>query len=326
MNDIFPDENADFVPHDIPEEFRPPHENYRSGMVAVVGCANAGKSSLINTLLGEKVSIVSPVAQTTRNLIRGILSEDEGQVVFLDTPGLHKPHGELGKRMNKTARSSANDVDVVLLVLDRCKEPQEEDRIWMRQLSKQQSPLIFALNKSDIPKNHGDVYRGIWKECTEGMENPPQPVWMEMSAKTGADTDALKAHLFAMLPRGPMLFPEDVISDFPRKIMISDIIREQLFQVLYGDMPHEIAIRIDMIEEKDALTKIDAKVLVHHPAQKGIVIGAKGRQLKKVTRIAEENLEEALGKKVKLSILVKVEKDWQKNFWILKQLGYDGTV
>lgn len=312
---------------DIPEEFRPPHPDYRSGMVAVVGCANAGKSSLINALIGEKVSIVSPVAQTTRNLIRGVMSEEAGQVVFLDTPGLHKPHGELGKRMNKTARTSANDVDAVVLVLDRGKEPQEEDRIWMRQLAKQPQPLILLLNKCDLSRNYGDAYRAAWKECSENADPQPTPLWLETSATNKSGLEDFKVELFRQLPPGPRLFPEDVLSDFPRKILISDIIREQFFEVLYGDMPHEIAIRVDLMDDSVAgKTLIEAKVLVQHPAQKGIVIGAKGRLLKRVTRRAEENLTEALGHRVKLNLLVKVEKDWQKNFWILKQLGYDGSV
>jgi len=310
----------------VPEEFAPPHPDFRSGMIAVVGCANAGKSSLVNRLLGEKVSIVSPIAQTTRNLVRGVLTTDDGQLVFLDTPGLHRPHGELGKRMNKTARASADDVDVVMLVLDRAKVPQEEDRIWMRQLTKQTVPVFLVLNKTDLPKNQAPAYHAAWAECASAREKVPEVIWMETSAETGDGVRKLEQALVSALPKGPLLFPENVLSDFPRRILVADIIREQLFEVLYGDVPHEIAVRVDLFDETETGARIDAKVLVNHPAQKGIVIGEKGRQLKKVVMRAERGLTQALDKPVKLTVMVKVEKDWQKNFWLLQQLGYDGTV
>lgn len=289
----------------------------RSGMVAVVGRANVGKSTLINRFLGEKISIVSPVAQTTRNLIRGVLTEPRGQMVLLDTPGMHKAGSDLGLVMNRSARKSIEGVDAVLLLLDGASRPREEDEGWMRRLGKEDVPVFLALNKVDVSPRFDNQYRDMWART--GGETVP---WFCISASTGAQCDELLAALFACLPVGPALFPEDTLTDFPRKLHISDVIREKLFGVLHDELPHAVAVSVGEIAETEDTWHVDATVYVDRSSQKAIVIGEKARNLRKVRRQAERELGEVYERKVRLHLWVKVEKHWARNHWILKQLGY----
>ncbi len=289
----------------------------RNGMIAVVGRANVGKSTLINRLLGEKVSIVSPVAQTTRNLIRGVLTESRGQAVFLDTPGMHRAASDLGQVMNRSARKSIEGVDAVLLLLDGSTRPREEDEGWMRRLGKEGVPVVVALNKTDAGTSFGDAYRELW----QGVTDDGSP-WFRISAATGEGCDELLDALFAFLPEGPALFPEDTLTDFPRKLHMADVIREKLFGILRDEVPHSIAVQVGEIREEDDTWHVDATVYVERSSQKAIVIGQKARNLRKVRRQAERDLGEIYEKKVLLHLWVKVEKHWARNHWILKQLGY----
>jgi GTP-binding protein Era len=294
----------------------------RTGVVAVVGRTNVGKSTLLNALVGEKVSIVSDTVQTTRNIIRAILTEPRGQIVFLDTPGVHKAMGELGKNLNKMARSSVNGADAVLLVLDASSKPWQEDDGWMRRLATEATPCLILLNKTDLGTSFVETYKTLWKEIAAEKNSTVKPVWIEGSALKGGGLPELTAALFAMVPEGPPLFPEDILTDYPRKLNMADVIREKLFERLHDELPHCVAVWVETITEGETEWKVDADIYIERHSQKGIVIGEKGRLLKSVKHHAEKELAEMYGLPVRLSLWVKVEKDWRKNFWILKKLGY----
>ena len=294
----------------------------RAGVVAVVGRTNVGKSTLLNALLGEKVSIVSDTVQTTRNVIRAILTEERGQIVFLDTPGVHKAEGEFGKTLNKMARSSVGGADAILLVLDASRKPWQEDEGWMRRLMKDETPCLLLLNKTDIGTGFIADYKEIWTRVAEEKQCAMKPVWIEASALKGEGLPALTEGLFAMIPEGPHLFPEEILTDYPRKLNIGDVIREKYFERLHDELPHCLAIWVETIDEQEKGWTINAEVYIERHSQKGIVIGAKGRLLKSVQYQSEKELSEMYGVKVTVKLWVKVEKDWRKNFFFLKKLGY----
>ena len=294
----------------------------KAGIVSIVGRTNVGKSTLVNHLLGEKVSIVSDTVQTTRNLIRAILTESRGQVVFLDTPGVHKAKGDLGKNLNKTARSAVDGVDAILLVLDRSKKPELEDDGWFRRIARENVPCIIAFNKSDLHYDRSADYKTLWDEIKVEKESDTEPVWTSVSALHGDGMPALLDSFFEIMPVGPALFPDDVLTDYPRKLNIADVIREKLFYRLHDELPHAVAVWIEDIDEQEKKWVVDASIFVERHSQKGIVIGDKGRQLKWVREQAEKELYEMYGVRFKLKLWVKVEKNWRKNFWMLKKFGY----
>jgi GTP-binding protein Era len=291
-------------------------------MVAIVGRANVGKSTLLNRLLGEKVSIVSPVAQTTRRLIRGILNEPRGQLVFLDTPGVHVASYDLGHVMNRTARAAIEGVDVVLLVLDGSTAPRREDEGWMRRLLFQDVPVVALLNKCDQGTDHIAAYQQRWASVAKEKQSAKQADWLRASAATGEGVVGLVSRLFELAPVGEQLFPADILSDYPRKLAVGDVVREKYFHELRAELPHTLAVEIENIEEGPAGWLAKGSVLVEKPSQKPILLGAKGRLFKKVIAAAEQDLAEMYGVAVKLELWIRVEKNWQKNFWILKRLGY----
>lgn len=294
----------------------------RSGIVAIVGRTNVGKSTLLNHLVEEKVSIVSDTVQTTRNVIRAILTEKRGQLVFLDTPGVHKAEGELGKNLNKAARSAVQGVDAILLVLDASAKPELEDDGWFRRITREEVPVVVALNKSDRRYSCADQYREMWEAVKADRASDKEVIWMEVSALQGDQMPELLATLFETVPEGEPLFPDDILTDYPRKLNIADVIREKYFQRLEQELPHALAIWVEDIDEQEKKWTVEVAVMVERHSQKGIVIGNKGRLIKWVREQAEKELYEMYGVRFKLNLWVKVEKNWRKNFWILKKLGY----
>ena len=297
----------------------------RAAMVAVVGRTNSGKSTLVNRLVGEKVSIVSGMEQTTRNRIRAILTEPRGQLVFLDTPGAHKAENELGALMNKMARGAGQGADALLVVFDGAAPVRLEDEGWMARAAFSEAPALFVLNKADAPGFDPAPFRAAWarisREKGVGREIP----WLEVSAETGAGCEALVGRLFALAPACAALpFPEDIVSDFPRKLAIADIIREKLIRRLFQEVPHQLGVRVERIDERpDGSWEIFATLLVNRPSQKGMVIGNKGRTLRAMRRAAEPEIAEAYGLPgCKILPFVRVEPNWFKNHFILKELGY----
>ncbi|MEI6892509.1 MAG: GTPase Era [Pontiella sp.] len=294
----------------------------RVGIVAIVGRTNVGKSTLVNHLLEEKVSIVSDTVQTTRNVIRAILTEGRGQLVFLDTPGVHKAEGELGKNLNKAARSAIQGVDAILLVLDASSKPELEDDGWFRRITREEGKVIIALNKSDRSYDCSEQYKTMWEEIKVDRESNKEVQWMNVSALQGINMPELLTTLFTMVPQGPALFPDDILTDYPRKLNIADVVREKYFHRLEQELPHALAVWVEDIHEGEKKWTVDISVMVERHSQKGIVIGDKGRLIKWVREQAEKELYEMYGVRFKLNLWVKVEKNWRKNFWILKKLGY----
>ncbi len=294
----------------------------KSGIVSIVGRTNVGKSTLMNRLLDEKVSIVSPVVQTTRNVIRGILNDERGQIALLDTPGVHRAQNDLGKIMNQSARQTVRGADAVLLVLDVAEKPWQEDDGWLRRLAREATALTIALNKSDLAEDYRAAYEALWRKAVEEHARQVPAVWVALSALTGAGVDLLTAAVFDMLPEGPPLFPEDMLTDFPRKLAMADLIREKLLALLHDELPHAIAVNIEHLDDSGEPWEMDAVIYVNRHSQKGIVIGHKGRLVRKAQRQAEAELTALYEKKIRLRLRVKVQEHWVKNHWILKQLGY----
>ena len=331
-----------------------------AGVVAVVGRTNAGKSTLVNRLVGEKVSIVSPVVQTTRTTVRGVLTEARGQLVLLDTPGLHKSRTVLGTAMNKAARASAGGADAVLLVCDASRPPELEDEGWMQRLARSPVPVVLFLNKADEACRER-AFREAWDRAVAHAEaraaevsaapggaSPPgepqkpekpwkrkkreagelrpivRPRWLSGSAKTGEGVDALLDALFGLLPAGPLLFDGDTLTDHPEKLAVADVIREKLFGLFRDELPHSIGVSVERVERRgDGSVAVSGTVYVRKANQKGIVLGEKGRTLRTAKRRAEAELRDYFGAPaVDCELWVRVEPDWDENFFLLRKLGY----
>ena len=325
-------------------------------VVGVVGRTNAGKSTLVNRLVGEKVSIVSPVEQTTRNTVRGIVSDPRGQLVLLDTPGLHKAVGTLGKLLNRMARRSAAGTDITCVVFDAAQEPQLEDIGWMQRIAKEKpEKVVFVLNKADRAPFFEGMYKEAWRESLEGLGGlegakvvetsqtcqtsqtvVPAPVWVKCIATTEGGANAVLDALFDFAEEGEPLFDDDIVTDYPRKLAIADSIREKYLAKMHQEVPHEMGILVKRITESKAKVKgehstcpvweVDVEVLVNRASQKPIVIGKGAETVKYVRKCAERELSDVFGVKVALEIWVRVEPNWMKNERLLAEMGYLGEL
>ena len=301
----------------------------KAAMVGLVGRTNAGKSTLMNALVGEKVSIVSPVEQTTRNTIRGIVSDPRGQLVIIDTPGLHKAVGPLGKLLNGMARASSMGVDILAVAFDAGREPQLEDDGWMRRVAKlkgEEAPkTVFVLNKRDVRPFHAEAFKSLWAEIAEA--DSPVPVWVETSALAG--TDGVKPLLDALMDAasdGEPLFPDDIVTDYPRKLAIADVVREKMLSKVFREVPHELGVLVKDIREGDGKWDVEIDLIVNREGQKGIVIGPKAQNLKDVRAKAQHELSDMFGVKVRIELWVKVVPNWMKNARLLAEMGYQGGL
>ncbi|MGN0853022.1 MAG: GTPase Era [Kiritimatiellia bacterium] len=306
-------------------------------MVGVVGRTNAGKSTIVNRLVGEKVSIVSPVEQTTRNTIRGIVDDPRGQLVLLDTPGLHKAVGPLGKLLNGMARATSSGVDILLVVFDAAHEPQLEDEGWMRRVARENpAKVVFALNKCDRSPFHETMFRDLWRDVAAAAaaarpvqpSSPagPSPRWVAVCGIRPRGCDALMDALFDLAETGPALFDRDVVTDYPRKLAIADVIREKLLHHLRDEVPHEVGVAVtNLVEDARRGWDVEATIYVNRASQKGIVIGPAAAHLKAVRRSAEPELSDMFGVKIRLELWVKVVPGWMKNNRLLSEMGYLGS-
>ena len=303
-------------------------------IVGIVGRTNAGKSTLVNQLVGEKVSIVSPVEQTTRNTVRGIVADPRGQLVLLDTPGLHKAVGTLGTLLNRMARRSAAGTDITCIVFDASQEPQLEDVGWMQRVAKETpEKVLFVLNKADRKPFFRRMFEDAWKET---LANRPvtvspqgaaaEPVWVECSALSGEGAKPVMDALFAFAEEGEPLFPDDVVTDYPRKLAIADVIREKFLAKLHQELPHELGVFVKDISESKGRWEVSADVLVNRPSQKPIVIGRSAQTIKFARKNAEKEISEMFGVKVSLELWVRVEPNWMKNSKLLSDMGYMGGL
>jgi len=295
------------------------------GVVAIIGRPNTGKSTLLNYILGEKVAAVSSVPQTTRNAIRGILTEARGQIIFVDTPGIHKPKHRLGKYMNMMAQSAGRDADVIVHLADSSEAPGEEESMVVGGLAGEKKKIILALNKIDLGGKFIGEYIKLWEEkkAKPLSQLAEELTVIPISSRKGTNVDKLLGLLFSSLPEGQNLYPDDMLSDFPRKLAYADIIREKLFASMRQEVPHSIAVLVEEITERSKkLTYIKGLIIVERPSQKAIVIGAGGQALKEAGSLSRKELEELLEKKVFLDLEVKVMPGWKSKHEILKLLGY----
>ena len=294
-------------------------------VVGIVGRTNAGKSTLVNALVGEKVSIVSPVEQTTRNSVRGIVSDPRGQLVLIDTPGLHKAVGPLGRLLNGMARASSAGTDILCVIFDASHAPQLEDEGWMARVAREKpAKCVFVLNQCDKNPVFETMYRDSWAAAVKGAD--VAPVWIKISALTGDGLPELSDVLFGMAEEGPPLFDDDIVTDYPRRLAIADVVREKLLARLFQEVPHEIGVAVKDIAERKGAWNVSVTVYVNRPSQKGMVIGAGGKTLKFARKAAEPELSEMFGVKVHLELWVKVEQNWMKNDRLLTEMGYKGAL
>ena len=292
--------------------------SFKSGFISIIGRPNVGKSTLMNALIQHKVAIVSPKAQTTRNKIQGILTTEQFQMIFIDTPGIHKPHNKLGESMNKMAFSSRFDSEVVLLLLD-CSVPLGSgDQYVIEKVKNIESPLFVVLNKIDlVSKEKREEYR---KEV-EKIIKPKKIV--EISALQNNNLASLLRLIEKELPEGPKYYPSDMISANPETFIMAELVREKILLFTREEVPHSVAVVIEDIERKrGGILDISALIIIERESQKGIIIGSKGSMLKKIGIAAREDIETLLGSKVNLRLFVKVKLDWRNNISQLNDLGY----
>lgn len=297
-------------------------------VVGVVGRTNAGKSTLVNALVGEKVSIVSPVEQTTRNTVRGIVSEERGQLVLMDTPGLHKAVGELGRLLNRMARRSAAGVDVVCVVFDAGDEPRMEDVGWMQRVSRERpEKVLFVLNKADRAPFYERMFHDAWEEV---KSSAPEPKWVKCIASTPGGAKSVLDALFDFAEEGELLFDEDTVTDYPRRLAIADSIREKYLAKLHQELPHELGVLVKRIDESERggrkVWQIAVEILVNRASQKPIVIGRGAETVKYVRKCAEREVGEMFGVKAEMELWVKVEPGWMKDKRLLAEMGYMGGL
>ena len=296
--------------------------------VGIVGRTNGGKSTLVNALVGEKVSIVSPVVQTTRNTIRAILDEPRGQLVLTDTPGLHKAESKLGSLINKMARQAAANVDVLVLVFDVSEAPRLEDDGWMRRLLAEENPrpCVFFLNKCDRDPLFVDDFHTLWKNLQAETGVTREVTVLKGSAATGDGVRRLTDILFDLAAPGDRLYDPDTLSDYPRRLAMADIVREKFFLTLKDELPHEVGVRVDTFRENRDRWHVEITLLVTRDSQKPIVIGPGGRTIRRIRLAAQKEIAEQYGVAVALELWVKVDKNWTTNNYTLRQMGYLGEV
>jgi GTP-binding protein Era len=292
-------------------------KKFKSGFISIAGAPNAGKSTLLNKMLGQKISITSRKPQTTRNRILGVVHSESSQQVFIDTPGVHKAHSPLNLKMVDAAMSSFGDVDIILLMIDVSSPDPGSENIILKRLKSQHKPVVLALNKIDLIKKH-EVLAIIEKWSKTYEFNSIIPV----SAKHGTQVDGLLKTLETLLPEGPALFPEDTLTDLPTKFIVAEMVREKVFRQTGQEIPYSIAVTIDSFEKRKRITEIHASIHVERDSQKGIVIGKGGSKLKRIGEDARHEIEDLLQSKVLLKLFVRVQKNWSNDTRALRNFGY----
>ena len=294
------------------------NEGFRSGFVALIGRPNAGKSTLMNKLVGQKVAIMSDKPQTTRNRIMGIVNGEDNQMIFIDTPGIHKPRHQLGEIMVKAAESTFSEVDVIVWVVDVTKELGGGDEYIAERLSKIKTPVILALNKIDLISK-GKLLLALVKfnELREFAAVVP------ISALSGENLIGLTGELTSCLPKGPRYFPEDMVTDQPERLIMAELIREKALQMTREEIPHAIGVDMEeIVTRPNGDVFVRGVIYVERDSQKGILIGVKGSMLKEIGQQARADMEALLGSKVFLDLWVKVKKDWRNSPKSLLEMGY----
>lgn len=293
-------------------------KDYKSGFVALIGRPNVGKSTLLNFLVGQKVAIMSPQPQTTRSKISGIYTDDQEQIVFIDTPGIHKPKNKLDDFMDKSSYSALDEVDVVLFMVEP--EPAGKGDQYVAELLKKiKKPVLLVINKID--KVHPDKLLSIidsYKNLGDFAEIVP------ISASQGNNVSELIKTIAKYLPEGPQFYDADQLTDRPEYFIVAELIREQVLKLTHEEVPHATAVVVDrMRDHEGGKLQIEATIYVERPGQKGIIIGKKGQMLKQIGIAARQEIEALLGEKVNLRLWVKVQKNWRSDPAFLKSIGYN---
>ena len=294
---------------------------FKSGFVAIVGRPNVGKSTFMNYVLGQKIAIMSDKAQTTRNKIQGVYTKEDAQIVFLDTPGIHKPKHELGEFMVKSAYSALKEVDAVLFMVNVSEKRGPGDDFIVEKLKGIKTPIFLVLNKIDL------VTPEVLLERVESYKDALDFAGVfPISVLQGNNVNELMEGLINALPEGPQYYPADQITDHPEYFVVSELIREKILQLTQEEIPHSVAVTVDKMQ-KDEFDKVHvyANIIVERKSQKGIIIGKGGRLLKEIGTRARRDIQQLLGNKVYLELWVKVEKDWRKRKSNLQEYGYRDT-
>ncbi|MBJ6727718.1 GTPase Era [Geomesophilobacter sediminis] len=292
---------------------------FRSGFVSIIGRPNVGKSTLLNRILGEKIVITSDKPQTTRNRIQGIHNLPGGQMVFIDTPGIHRAKSRLNRFMVDEALSSVQGVDVILFLVDGAADPEKEAPMIHEVLAGVESPVILVMNKIDlIPKGEllerMSAYSGVF----------PFREIFPISAATGDGVEPLVRLVYDLLPEGPCYFPDDILTDVPERFIVAEIIREKIFRLTRDEVPYSVAVVVDSFKEREnGVVAIAATINVERDSQKGIIIGKKGTMLKRIGSDARQEIEQLLDAKVFLELFVRVSTEWSENSRMLKEFGYE---
>ena len=305
-------------------------EDFKSGFIALIGRPNVGKSTFINKFIGEKIAITSPIAQTTRNRLKVILTNEKSQIIFVDTPGIHKPHHLLGERLVQSAKRSIGDVDAVLVIFEASHSPGRGDAFILNLIRNLKIPVIVALNKWDLLALSQSKERK--KEYLEFLDGTNWPVFC-CSALTGQGCNELISEIEETLPFGPQLYPSDMNCDHPEKFLIAEFIREQVLINTREEVPHSVAVSIDKIEaitskknsEQKSRTGILATISVEKKSQKGILIGKGGSMLKKIGQESRMQIQTLINGNVYLELFVKVVPDWRSKSSRLNEFGYEGS-
>ncbi len=295
---------------------------FRSGFVAIIGRPNVGKSTLMNQAIGQKIAIVSPVPQTTRNRLQGILTTAAAQIIFVDTPGIHKPHHKLGEVLVKNAQSAIGAVDVVLFVVDGLEIAGGGDRFIAELLENVKTPIILGINKIDareeLSPSHLEAIDRSYRELVGDRG------WqiVNFSAVTGTGLPELQASLTAELAPGPYYYPPDLVTDQPERFIMGEMIREEIILLTREELPHSVAVTIDRVQEDAKITRVLATIYVERDSQKGILIGKGGQMLKHIGSSAREQMQKLIAGKVYLELFVKVQPKWRQSRLRLAELGY----
>lgn len=291
----------------------------KSGFVCIIGRPNVGKSTLLNRFVGRKVAIVSDKPQTTRNRIMGIYTTEEAQVVFIDTPGIHKPHHKLGEYMIRVAQSTLEEVDLVLYVVDASVKPGAGEEYILSQLRKVSTPIILVLNKVDLIKKQELLPLIQWFS----QRTTPAHI-LPLSALKGENLDELTGLILEYLPEGPRYYPAEMVTDQPERFVAGEIIREKVLRLTREEVPHSVAVLVEEMETRsNQVLYIAAAIYVERDSQKGILIGKSGRMLKDIGQQARQELELIFGNRVYLDLWVKVRREWRDDEAFLRSFGYE---
>ncbi len=290
---------------------------FKSGFVTVIGRPNVGKSTIINNIIGEKISIISDKPQTTRNKIHAVYTDEESQIVFIDTPGIHKPKNKLGVYMGEEISNSLEGMDLVIFMTDENKSLGPGDKFIIEKIKELKKPVIGVINKIDKNKN----YKNIEKELN--LENAFHKIF-KISASKGINVNLVLKEIKNLIYEGPKYYPDDYITDKPERFIIAELIREKALKYLMQEVPHGVGVYIDKIEgsEDEDIVNINATIMCEKKSHKGIIIGKQGFMLKKIGKEARKEINKLLGSKTYLDLWVKVKKDWRDDEKTLKELGY----